>query len=231
MRETSPPTLSDETIRDLTREARTALETIAGYTALFLEDHPDSGDDLDKVSRATNRVRQLIELLEHQVDDARRQASRDPLTGAANRRSLMARGEALFLSDHPLSLLLIDVDKFKDVNDRYGHFVGDEVLKILVDRCRSASRDSDLVARFAGDEFVILLPNTTAADAMVVAERLLNHIAAASFLTSAGTLTVGVSVGVASREPTDPTMEALMRRADEAMYAAKQSGGNRTARL
>lgn len=229
MREPPATTLHDETIRDVAREARTALSNIFGYIDMLAEDAPS--EDLEKVKEATGRVLELVTLLERQVDSARAEANRDPLTGAANRRTLVSRGEALFLSDHPLSLLLIDVDKFKEVNDRRGHLVGDEVLKIMVERCRRASRDTDLVARYAGDEFVILLPSTAQTEAERVAQRLLKHIVGSPFATQAGEIPVSVSVGVGTRLPTDTSMEALMRRADEAMYRAKQSGGGAVVRL
>jgi diguanylate cyclase len=235
MRPTPTTTLQDDTIRDVAREARTHLETLNGYIALVHEDiadtHPDSAGDLAKMREATKRVEELVALLEHQIDNARAEANRDALTGAANRRTLVSRGEACFLSDSPLSLLLIDVDKFKEVNDQFGHLVGDEVLRILVDRCRRASRDSDLVARFAGDEFVILLPATPPIEAQRVAERLLRHIVLSPFTTAAGAISVTVSVGVATRTPADATMDALVRRADEAMYLAKQRGGRGVERL
>jgi diguanylate cyclase len=223
------------TIRDVAREARTALDSILGYSEILEEDlkdlSPASRDDLDRIREATIRVLTLVTLLEAQVDSAREEASRDPLTGAANRRTLVSHGEVLFQADTALSLLLIDVDRFKEVNDQYGHLVGDEVLKILVERCRSSSRETDLVARFAGDEFVILLPGTPLAEAERVAERLLKHITGTPFLTDVGPVPIAVSVGVTERGAADGTMEQLLRRADEAMYSAKQRGGSRVARL
>jgi two-component system cell cycle response regulator len=235
LRQPPVPLLQDETIRDVAREARTALATLMGYIDLLSEDlvesQPTSIEDLGKMREATRRVEELIELLENHADSARAEANRDPLTGAANRRTLVARGEACFLSESPLSMLLIDVDKFKEVNDQHGHLVGDEVLRILVERSRRASRDTDLVARFAGDEFVILLPGTALPEAERVADRLLKSIVGAPFATSGGTIPVTVSVGVATRDAADASMEAMVRRADGAMYRAKQRGGGRVARL
>jgi diguanylate cyclase (GGDEF)-like protein len=224
LRNTPEPHLRPDTIRTVTVEARMALSSIEGYSAMLAEDLADSPaqvEDLRKISAASQRVVELIATLEELVDSAREQANRDPLTGVANRRTLFAHGEALFMSDMALSVLLIDVDKFKDVNDGYGHFVGDEVLRILVERCRRAVRDSDLVARLAGDEFVVLLPNTPLAEAQRVAERLANHVRGTPFSTARGELNISVSVGVAAREATDLTMQQLMARADESMYKVK----------
>lgn len=208
----------------MTRETRTELSSIKGYAEILAESLANTQyiSDLENITRASNRVLELIASLEELVDSARELANRDPLTGVANRRTLFAHGEALFLSDDILSVLLIDVDRFKDVNDTHGHFVGDEVLRILVERCRRAVRDTDLVSRFAGDEFVILLPNTPYAEAERVAGRLSSHIRSTPFATSRGELPISVSVGVASREPTDLTMQEIMARADAAMYRFKQ---------
>lgn len=201
-----------------------ALSSIEGYAEMLAEDLADSEHllaDLRKIKEASQRVLELIAGLEELVDSAREQANRDPLTGVANRRTLFAHGEALFLSDATLSVLLIDLDKFKEVNDNYGHFVGDEVLRILVERCRRAVRETDLVARLAGDEFVILLPNTPHPEALRVAERLASHVRSTPFNTARGGLNISVSVGVATREPTDLTMQQMVARADEAMYKVK----------
>lgn len=234
MRNTPEPQVRSDTIRDVTREARTALDSIDGFAALLAEDlsHLASAvEDLGKIRKASARVLELVAQLEEQVDSATNLANIDPLTGVANRRTLVARGAALFKSDTPLSVLLIDVDKFKQVNDRYGHFTGDEVLKILVERCHRAVRETDLIARFAGDEFVILLPNTPVVEADRVAARVLNNVVSEPFATNWGEVSVTVSVGVASRAPVDESMEALMGRADKAMYDAKQQGGARHSRL
>lgn len=220
-------------IRDVAREARTELDSILGLVAILDEDlateFPNAGSDLTKIKDASTRVMELVAVLEDQVDSARDLAGRDPLTGIPNRRTLMAHADALFRSETPLSVLVIDVDRFKDVNDRYGHLVGDEVLKIVVDRCRGAVRDSDLVARFAGDEFVILLPESGSFEAHRVAGRVIQQITGSAFATSKGLVPVTVSVGVATRED-DGSMEALMARADAAMYSAKQVGGARASR-
>src|SRR4051794_10326635 len=104
MRPPPATTLQDETIRDVAREARTALATLSGHIEMMSEDlgetHPSSVEDLAKMAEATRRVEELIALLEHQIDNARAEANRDALTGAANRRTLVARGEACFLSEN-----------------------------------------------------------------------------------------------------------------------------------
>lgn len=228
----TPSTIvQDATILDVAMQARTALSTIQGYAEELGEDlnDPKFTDSVRKILSATANLLGLIQELENQIDHARSEASRDPLTGAANRRSLVNRGEMLFFSDLSLSLVLIDVDKFKEVNDLHGHLVGDQVLQVLVERCRRACRDTDVVARFAGDEFVILLPATPPAEAHKVAERLLTHVTSSPFATRAGPVPMTVSIGVATRIAEDGSMHALLHRADEAMYQAKQGGGSAVA--
>lgn len=228
----TPSTIvQDATILDVALQARTALSSIQGYAEELGEDlvEPGSTDLVRKILSATGNLLGLIQELENQIDDVRREANRDPLTGAANRRTLVSRGEMLFFSDSTLSMVLIDVDKFKEVNDMYGHLVGDQVLQVLVERCRRACRETDVVARFAGDEFTILLPATPPHEAEKVAERLLHNVVSAPFATNAGPIPMTVSIGVATRIPEDASVQALLHRADEAMYQAKQQGGGAVA--
>jgi diguanylate cyclase (GGDEF)-like protein len=214
-----------DVLRDLTREARTALESILGYTELLVEDlggaHPGASDDLARIRAASQHVMSLVTRLEHQVDSARREADRDPLTGVANRRVLEARAASILATDGELSLLLIDLDRFKEVNDRFGHLVGDEVLRAVVERCRRAVRDTDLIARFAGDEFVLLLPGSPHAVAQRVAARVAHNVSADPVRTQRGPVPITASVGVATRQGGDRSLELLIDRADRAMYEVK----------
>ncbi len=163
-----------------------------------------------------------------------RQSRTDALTGLANRR----RFEEVFgkawegarRTGKPLSLLLVDVDHFKRWNDRYGHAVGDEVLKGLA-RCLSGSvrRPDDIAARVGGEEFAILLPDTDEDGALRVAGKMHEAVAALA-VPSAGAGAVTVSVGLAVGPGTSGTAEALYRQADAALYEAKEGGRNRTCR-
>lgn len=162
------------------------------------------------------------------------QAARDPLTGIYNRGyflEVLAREMARAVRyDDTLSVGMVDLDGFKRVNDECGHAAGDEVLGVVARAFRSELRDGDVVARYGGDEFCILFPNTEADAAVTVADRLRTQMAERAFGDD-GVLRVRVSVGVASsldvpRDAEDPT-DLLLRRADEALLAAKRAGGNR----
>jgi diguanylate cyclase (GGDEF)-like protein/PAS domain S-box-containing protein len=155
------------------------------------------------------------------------QASIDPLTGALNRMRIEERGrQELMRSDrygHKLSLVLLDLDHFKLVNDTHGHAAGDLVLSAFGDIARSCLRLTDLLGRWGGEEFVILLPDTGPAGAGQVAERLRANLQ--SFCFPAG-VRATASLGVASRRPGE-NLAGLIGRADGAMYRAKQDGRNR----
>jgi diguanylate cyclase (GGDEF)-like protein len=123
---------------------------------------------------------------------------------------------------------MLDVDDFKSVNDSYGHAVGDQVLRGLAERCHSALRSIDVLGRYGGEEFAIMLPNTERhSGAAVLAERIRRHVDEEPFKTDAGPIHVTVSVGVASVDDFSEGLGALLKRADLALYEAKQAGRNR----
>ena len=161
-------------------------------------------------------------------------ANRDPLTGVANRAGLdLALERELGLGRRqglPLSALLFDVDKFKHINDRFGHAVGDQVLGALAKEVQESIRSSDILARTGGEEFVLVLPGTDSDGAALLAERLCQRIAAlrCEILSGDRKERIGftVSVGAATWNGQEDA-GALIHRADLAMYSAKQLGGNR----
>ena len=158
-------------------------------------------------------------------------ATVDGLTGALNRRAFMraADGELAVARRYgrPMSVMMIDADHFKKVNDTYGHDAGDAVLKALSATCRQQLRDVDLFGRLGGEEFAIALPETSLTAARVVAERVRQALAAAQVPTDGGILTFTVSVGVSALSTPADTMETLLREADAALYVAKNGGRNR----
>ena len=158
------------------------------------------------------------------------QAITDPLTGAFNRRYMETRlAEALENARRrpaPVSLLIVDIDHFKRVNDEHGHEAGDTVLKGLVAVMRKRARAVDLVFRMGGEEFVVLLPDTTEEQAFTLAEDLRLAIAQAPLL---GSRVVTVSIGVGRARPED-SVESWLKETDAALYAAKEAGRNRVAR-
>lgn len=165
-------------------------------------------------------------------DEVQRLATLDGLTNVCNRRHFMDLAQLQFETarrfGQPLAAVMLDVDHFKSVNDSHGHHVGDQVLRVLADRCRAELRNIDVLARYGGEEFAILLPGTARhAAAMTIAERIRRNIAGTPVDTDAGPIFVTVSVGVAGMEGGVGGPNELLRRADSALYAAKQGGRNR----
>lgn len=161
-------------------------------------------------------------------DDLNRLALTDGLTGLINHRALwqtlereVARAKR---SGEAVSLILVEVDRFKQINDRFGHMQGDAVLRQVADVLRRNSRAMDLVARFGGDEFVLLLPTVAKSRAVQVAERVRRHV---ERIIVPGGARLTVSVGLAGAPPDGETARLLMEAADGAMYRAKHAGGNR----
>jgi diguanylate cyclase (GGDEF)-like protein len=165
-------------------------------------------------------------------DEVQRLATLDGLTATYNRRHFMEdlvprAFESARRFGQPLAAVMLDVDHFKSVNDRYGHAVGDQVLRALAERCRSALRSIDVLGRYGGEEFAIVLPGTHRQGAMVLAERIRARLADEPVMTDAGPVRVTVSVGVAGMDNDTPNPGELFKRADSALYEAKQAGRNR----
>lgn len=181
------------------------------------------------------RYRQNLEELVHVRTQALEQANvelerlatTDPLTGLFNRRTLLERGEQCQLNAQrygtPYSLIIVDVDHFKSINDRFGHDRGDQVLKTVVQRLQSGLRDTDTLARWGGEEFIVLNPQSTCEGASVLAERLRQALAGTP-IEAAGQVTA--SFGVAGYVAGD-ALDPLVKRADAGPYAAKHAGRNR----
>lgn len=155
----------------------------------------------------------------------------DPLTGITNRRFFVAQAEIEIARaqrlGEPLSVLVVDIDHFKDINDTYGHGVGDHVLQCVVAACSGALRAGDSFSRFGGDEFVALLPGTSAETAMGVAEKLRALIEQLELRAIGPKAGVTLSIGVAALQPDASTWQSMLEAADRNLYIAKTSGRNR----
>lgn len=163
--------------------------------------------------------------------EKRQEAITDELTGLYNRRGLFELGqrevERLQRFDEPLSAIMIDIDHFKQINDAHSHRIGDQVLRALAQRCKRILREVDLIGRYGGEEFAILLPGTSLENACLVAERLRQEIEIMPVPTDQGPLPVTVSLGVSCATADLKELAVLLDRADTAMYQAKQAGRNR----
>ena len=169
--------------------------------------------------------------------EVQRLAITDGLTGMHTRRHFFELAERELNRarrfQHPVSAIMLDLDHFKQVNDTYGHAVGDQVLRVVAERCGESIRDIDILGRYGGEEFAVILPGTDLPGAQTMAERLRRSVADAPIPTDKGDLTVTISLGVASsaqgQDDDEKGVAALLNRADAAMYAAKQAGRNRVA--
>ena len=179
-------------------------------------------DDLTLLGESFNEMRnRLIELV-----------GTDVLTGCVNRRAFESRLAREWRSarrrNSTLAVLMIDVDTFKEINDTYGHTAGDTVLAELGEIMRKTARETDTVARYGGDEFVVMLPDTAWQGAMTFAERLRRNVDEHQFSLESAKIPITISVGVALAKGTDPvTPEDLVQSADRALYKAKSAGRNR----
>ncbi|NCD12292.1 MAG: GGDEF domain-containing protein [Epsilonproteobacteria bacterium] len=176
--------------------------------------------------KTTNDIKDLAVLKQESITDA--------LTGLRNRRYFDQRiSEEVALSTRyklPLTLMLIDVDHFKKINDTYGHTVGDEVLQTLSKIIQNVVRDSDIVARYGGEEIVIITPNTTKEEAAILAERLREKVEqtkVATIATMQEVVQVTISIGLCSLSPIITDKEALLEESDQSLYLAKKYGRNR----
>jgi len=194
-----------------------------------------SGSAVRDVSgKALYFVAQIQDITERRalLDKLELQATKDYLTGLSNRRHFMERGEAELAHaqryGHTLSLLMLDIDCFKSINDSYGHKAGDIVLQTLSQILRETLRNVDVIGRMGGEEFVVLLPETDHQQVLEVAERLREIVAAAVVKCEAQLpLHFTVSIGVVTHNGQDTTLDILLNLADRALYQAKAGGRNK----
>jgi two-component system cell cycle response regulator len=192
----------------------------------------DSNELVARVRTQVKRKR-YVEHLRDRLEETVEMAMLDPLTALHNRRYMMSHLETLLqeatMRDKQVSVLMLDIDYFKVVNDTHGHDVGDAVLREFAERVRRNIRGIDLACRLGGEEFVVVMPDTDLAKAYLIGERLRQCIAAAPFDAGerASALKMTASVGVAAIEQPSDTPSRILKRADQALYCAKRDGRNR----
>src|SRR5580693_859036 len=194
---------------------------------------PIDPQELSARARTQIKRKRYTDFLRKNLDHSLELAVTDQLTGLHNRRYMVGQLGALVAGatrgGDPVGCLLIDIDHFKKINDNFGHDVGDEVLREFAVRLASNVRAIDLPCRYGGEEFVVIMPGTRLEDAERIAERIRRHVAGSPFRIPGGAdpLSVTISIGVASTLGIEDTPEALLKRADAAVYEAKSLGRNK----
>lgn len=203
-----------------------AFHTTRSFSAVYSQE-----EMMAQLTQAKAQTENALRQVQHANHELQRLAATDPLTGAANRRHFMERFHAEITrakrQSLSLSVLAMDLDYFKMINDRYGHPAGDHVLKTFVDGIRNELRPMDLVGRFGGEEFMVLLPDAANGAADCVAERLRRWVEQMPIAIDNKILRVTVSIGVAQFNQDGQTPEELLKVADERLYRAKTQGRNR----
>ncbi len=167
-----------------------------------------------------------------QVQQLEKLAQTDSLTGLLNRRAMIQRLEQQIQisqqdPSHHFSVIVADIDRFKDINDRFGHDTGDTVLRHIARSLNTSLRASDFIGRWGGEEFIVLLPQTQEDGAALVAEKIRQHIVGEPCLVDGQSINLSISLGVAQWHPEQNNWSEVIKHADQAMYLAKRSGRNR----
>lgn len=203
---------------DIMQETQTIQNSVSNYR-----------EDLLVAREEVNKAHNQINQLENELIEMGEKIQEDHLTGIYNRRGLdnvfkreISRAQR---SQEPFCFVLLDIDNFKQLNDTYGHQVGDDALVFLVDAIKESTRSEDIVSRYGGEEFALLLPNTMLDEAIIISSRILRNLTKKFFLHRNNRLIITFSAGVAQYQ-LEESQESITKRADEAMYRAKKSGKN-----
>jgi two-component system cell cycle response regulator len=189
---------------------------------------PCNPEELRARLRAGQRILQLEDHLVAAREEMRFKATHDPLTTLWNRGTILEALDRILQTQAPFAALLCDVDHFKGINDKHGHLAGDEVLREIAARLRSAVRSDDAIGRYGGEEFLVLLAGCDERSLQDRAERLCTKASGTTFDIKGVPFSVTVSIGaVAVRTDGSRVAEAILRRADEALYLAKEKGRDR----
>ncbi len=193
---------------------------------------PDAADELARLRTELDGIRQALDMKQKELQAVLAQAEEvshtDALTYLPNRRSMIAelQRQVTYAERYgtPLSISMIDVDNFKDINDTYGHAVGDQVLRYIASEMRDRIRQPDVIGRLGGDEFLVILPSSPAHAAAEQARRLCQQVAGAPVIAGKEIISVGLSIGITQYQPNSDDWHTLLERADQAMYQAKRNG-------
>lgn len=209
------------------------LDYISASVSVYLEEarknHEEARRQAEELSIKVHDMEAESQLLRQEVEKKQLAAIKDPLTGVANRTGYEERVSEEFARHdrigYPLCMIVVDIDRFKTINDSFGHRAGDMVLRKVVVVMRERLRDSDYIARYGGDEFIVLLPNTDIGGGLIVAESLRKGVESCGFHDSGTPVSVTISCGVVQVADNETPVETF-KRADKAMYAAKKKQRN-----
>jgi diguanylate cyclase (GGDEF)-like protein len=206
---------------------RSALEEKRRSEALRQE---RLNEEMDSLNQNLSRMKKEVDQVHEKRKALEKEVLIDSLTGVANRRALKERlkNETYRYQryNQVFSLLVFDLDRFKSINDQYGHWAGDRCLKEIVKRIKPMLRETDLIGRWGGDEFLMIFPATCLESAVTVAERLRKMIQNTRFVYQKQEIGLTISIGVTQIKEADQTIEMVFNRADKAMYRSKKAGGN-----
>jgi len=210
------------------RFARIDLSVKSTEFSSFVDKLNEMSQRLSETTVSRDKLQQIVD---ERTDSLRKLSVTDPLTGIANRRAIFERGKLelfrLERNEGELSLLLLDCDFFKNLNDTHGHLVGDKTLQHLAKVCQKEVREVDFIGRYGGEEFIILLPQTGRAGAIENSKRIQRALQSNTLLIAGKRIEVTVSIGIAITSGDGITFEELINDADKAMYLAKQKGRDR----
>ncbi len=188
--------------------------------------------EIESFKTRLKRMNKEITKVQKKAEQLEKASLMDHLTGIPNRRAyekyMREKWEHYKKTQDVFSLLMVDIDNFKSINDKYGHWAGDKCLEELVKRVKSKLRESDFLARYGGDEFLIVLPGTDKDGAIRVSEKLRAHIEQTRFLYRGQRIPFGISIGVCATDPEDQNLKSVLNRVDKALYNAKACGRNCT---
>lgn len=219
------------------REFSSLLVPLPEARVLFIAEPVSSGPDLDALAAELRRTQQSLERKEVELEAVLVQADEishtDALTFLPNRKQIIGdlQREVLFSDRYgtPLAISMVDIDHFKQINDNYGHTVGDEVLRSLAGELRSHIRHPDTIGRYGGEEFLVILPHSTLKAATEQAERLCRHVRSLVLKSGEAGVSLTISMGIAQYKTHKEDWQRFLNRADAALYQAKNSGRDRWA--
>ncbi len=235
MREMRDSVTLTRTLEELKSVVEAKLATIKKFLKEKREQdearHREAGQNTEALQKALKKMKHEVCTMQEKTRILEQQVLRDPLTGIHNRRAFDTRLEEEFHRfqryGQVFSLLVIDLDRFKHVNDVYGHTTGDQCLREVTRRMGAALRKSDFLARYGGEEFVVILPGIGKEGAKSVAEKLRLCVEKTRFLYQGERIPLTISVGAAQIQPNEDSPLSLFERADAALYEAKKQGRNR----